>query len=118
MATATAAKKTAKKTAAKPAATNGHVLKDSELHALRNNLLADPEARGQFADEMNVRVIVEGLIARRNELGLTATEIAKKIGASQPAMSQFEHGKVHPTVWMCQAYARAVGMRLAVHLEH
>lgn len=110
MATATAKKK------APATASNGRVLKDSDLLVLKANLLEDPEARGQFADELDLRTVVEGLIARRNELGLTATDIAKKIGASQPQMSQFELGKVHPTVWMCQAYARAVGMQVAVHL--
>lgn len=121
MATATAkksaAKKPAKKSPAKSPATNGHtVLSDTDLMTLKENLLADPDARGAFNDELDLQSVVEKLIARRNELGMTATDVAKKIGASQPTMSQFEHGKISHSLSMCQRYARAVGMRLEIRL--
>lgn len=117
MATATAKKSAAKKPAKKSPATNGHtVLSDADLMTLKNNLLADPDARGAFNDELDLQSVVEKLVARRNELGLTATDVAKKIGSSQPTMSQFEHGKISPSISMCQRYARAVGMRLEIRL--
>jgi len=112
MATATAAKKTAAKkaTVKRPAKTT------TPANGSSNGALSRVE-RAEYMDEFTRQDLVERLVARRNELDMTATDVAKIIGASQPTMSQFESGKIRVPLDMAQRYARAVGCRLAIGLE-
>lgn len=123
MATATAAKKTvakkvaAKKAPAKAPATNGHVLGANELMTLKDNLLSDPEARNQFVDELELRNVVDQLVAKRNEREISQGQLAPMLGTTQPTLSHIEGGRQAPNLAILQRYAREMGMRLAIRLE-
>lgn len=121
MATATAKKAVAKKAAAKktpakPPATNGHVLSDADLTTLKANLLADPDARAAFTDELALRNVVDTLVAKRNEKGISQGQLSPRIGTTQPTLSHVEGGRQTPNVAVLQHYARAMGMRLELRL--
>jgi transcriptional regulator with XRE-family HTH domain len=61
--------------------------------------------------------LVDGLVARRRELGLSQNEIAARMGTSQPAVARLEAGGVDARMSTLQRYADAVGVRLDFGLQ-
>jgi ribosome-binding protein aMBF1 (putative translation factor) len=55
--------------------------------------------------------------ARREELGLTQSQLADRAGLKQPAVARFEAGGTMPTIPMLERLAAALGMRLSVRLH-
>lgn len=96
--------------AKKVAASNG--AGQSELA----KIMADPHQRGEVANAIELRDIMETLVARREAQGLSQREICEKIGVSQPVVSQAEIGNTSLSVNVLQRYARAVGARLALQI--
>lgn len=58
------------------------------------------------------------LALRRREVGITQADIARLIGTSQSAISRYESGISDPPLSMLAQYARQVGARLVVTVEH
>ena len=58
--------------------------------------------------------IVILLARRRRALGLTQTELARRIGTSQSAISDMELGTASPTLRTLGRYASAVGLMLVL----
>lgn len=54
----------------------------------------------------------EAMIARREELGLSQAELAKKMGITQPAVSQFESLGANPRIMTLLLYAQALELKL------
>lgn len=52
----------------------------------------------------------------RREVGITQTEIARRMGTSQAAIARLEGGKIKPTWETVERYARALGRRPVVSL--
>ncbi len=61
--------------------------------------------------------LVNDLVARRRELGLSQNEIAARMGTSQPAVARLEAGGVDARMSTLQRYADAVGVRLDFGLQ-
>jgi ribosome-binding protein aMBF1 (putative translation factor) len=51
---------------------------------------------------------------RRLALGLSQTELAKKAGMTQPALSRLESGGPTPTIGVLERLAHALGAKLTV----
>ncbi len=62
--------------------------------------------------EMAQRTVVEELIARRRAAGLSQSEVAERMGTSQPAVARLEAGLVDARMSTVQRYAAAVGLKL------
>lgn len=77
-------------------------------------ILADPIQRTEVANAIDLRDMMETLVARRKALGLGQGELAAKIGISGAVVSQAELGNTALSVNTLQRYARAVGARLAL----
>jgi predicted transcriptional regulator len=60
--------------------------------------------------------LVDDLVARRRALGLSQTDVAARMGTSQPAVARLEAGGVDARMSTLQRYADAVGVRLDVGL--
>ncbi|MEV6070619.1 helix-turn-helix transcriptional regulator [Nocardia sp. NPDC052001] len=54
---------------------------------------------------------------RREELGLTQTELASRTGLKQPAVARFEAGGTMPTIPMLERFAEALELRLSVRFD-
>ncbi len=52
------------------------------------------------------------LIDRRLELGLSQNDLAKRMGVTQPAISQFENVGANPRIMTLLAYAHALDVNL------
>lgn len=69
------------------------------------------EARaGSLIDDHDA--MLRRLVALRQENNLTQSEVAERMGVSQPAVSQFERTDANPTLDTVRRYAMAVGARL------
>lgn len=60
------------------------------------------------------RTVMDDLVARRRELGLSQGEVAARMGTSQPAVARLEAGGVDARMSTLQRYADAVEVRLDV----
>ncbi|MEU7695004.1 helix-turn-helix domain-containing protein [Microbispora hainanensis] len=54
---------------------------------------------------------------RREELGLTQTELAERAGLKQPAVARFEAGGTMPILPMLERLAEALEVRLSVQFQ-
>ena len=63
------------------------------------------------------REVVADLVAQRQRLGLSQSEVASRMGTSQPAVARLEAGGVDVRLSTLERYAAAVGRQLHVRLE-
>jgi predicted transcriptional regulator len=61
-------------------------------------------------------MVIEKLIQKRIENGLTQKQIAEKVGTRQSAISRLESGTYNPSLSFLQKVADALGSRLQVKL--
>lgn len=61
--------------------------------------------------------LIRALVARRRTAGMSQVAVAKRMGTTQSAVSDFEQGVTYLRLETLQRYARAVGGRLRVALE-
>ena len=61
--------------------------------------------------------MVDDLVTRRLELGLSQTEVAARMGTSQSAVARLESGEADVRLSTLERYAAALGSVLDVRLE-
>lgn len=88
-----------------PALTTPPVADSDDFFA---EVLANPEARAAFEDAQARSNLVDALVKLRRALGLTQTEVARRMGVKQPMVSGFENEGSDPRLSTIQRYARAV----------
>lgn len=66
--------------------------------------------------DVTISVITQEIKIRK-ELGLTQTELAKRMGTKQENISRFESGTYNPTLKFLWKMAKALGKNLKVTLE-
>src|SRR5258708_6917137 len=80
-----------------------------------------PEERAVYDDayaQAGVALrLAELFYETRMEAGLSQTELAKRMGTSQPVIARIEGGSSTPTVDMLDRLARATGKRLEISLS-
>lgn len=80
-------------------------------------VLKDPEFKREY-DALEAEFsLIEQLIAKRLEKGLTQKDLAKKIGTKQSAISRLEGGGFHPTFALLNKVAEALGAKVRVSLS-
>lgn len=88
------------------------------LKNLKTKLLADADTRAAYdvlADEF---ALARELIAARAKAGFTQSDVAERMGTTQSVVARLEGGKQPPSLRTVQRYARAIGYRAVVKLEH
>ncbi len=84
---------------------------------LKKELLRDKGVKAAY-DALELEfAIAEAIIAKRIEKGLTQTQLAKKIGTKQSAVSRLESGECNPSIHFLEKVAKALGLRLVVKLS-
>lgn len=58
------------------------------------------------------RLLLRALAEKREELGLSQTEVAARMGTSQSALARLERGEGNPTLATVERYAFALGKKL------
>lgn len=68
--------------------------------------------------EMAANHLVADLVAMRHAAGLSQSDVAERMGTSQPAVARLEAGLVDARMSTVQRYAAAVGARLELKGDH
>jgi ribosome-binding protein aMBF1 (putative translation factor) len=81
---------------------------------LKKQLLADKQIKKAYDDLGPEFELIEMIIEKRIKNGLTQSELAKKIGTKQSAISRLERGTYNPTVAFLQKVASALDVKLKI----
>ncbi|GAA3100110.1 helix-turn-helix domain-containing protein [Streptosporangium carneum] len=83
----------------------------------RAEIMSRPEA-GAAHEAARIRFeLGEAVRLRREQLGLTQSELAERTGLRQPAVARFEAGGTMPTIPTLERLAEALEMRLSVQFQ-
>ena len=79
---------------------------------VKKKLLKDPETRAAYEALGPEFSIIEAIIEKRIEKGMTQAALARKIGTKQSAIARLESGSTNPTLKGLEKIARALDSRL------
>jgi len=82
----------------------------------KKSLLKDKEIRKEYDALAPEFAIAEAVIRKRLEQGLTQSQLAKKIGTKQSAISRLESGSYNPSITFLEKVAKALNLNLVVSL--
>ncbi|PIR71457.1 MAG: transcriptional regulator [Candidatus Nealsonbacteria bacterium CG_4_9_14_3_um_filter_37_13] len=83
---------------------------------LKKELLEDKRIK-EFYEKLGPEfAVIEMIIKRRIERGLTQKGLAKKIGTKQSAISRLESGTYNPSLSFLQKVGEALGVKLKISL--
>ena len=74
-----------------------------------NNVI---KLNGGWPTDMENKQTMDRLKLAREKAGLTAAQLAKKVGMNAAAYRRYERGEVSPKLDLCKAIANALDMRL------
>ncbi|HEV2134950.1 MAG TPA: helix-turn-helix transcriptional regulator [Terracidiphilus sp.] len=86
----------------------------SEMH---KRWMKEPKYRKAYHALEDEFAIARAVIAARKRAGLTQTELARRMGTTQPAVTRMESGRVQPSLRTLQRLAKATGSRLLIKFE-
>jgi transcriptional regulator with XRE-family HTH domain len=84
---------------------------------LHKKWLKAPEYRKAYNTLDGEFALARAVIAARNRVGLTQTELARKMGTTQPVVARLEGGRVRPSMRTLERLASATGTRLLISFE-
>lgn len=78
--------------------------------------LKDPEFKKEY-DALELEYsIIEQVIRKRLEKGLTQQQLAEKIGTKQSAIARLESGSTNPSVAFLEKVSKALGSKLQISI--
>src|ERR1017187_6616201 len=83
----------------------------SEMH---EGWMKEPEYRKAYDSLEGEFALAEAVIDARNRVGLTQTELARKMGTTQPVVARLEGGRSRPSMRTLERLAQATGSRLLI----
>ena len=92
-------------------------MKKKTYKQLRKELLKDKKIK-QFYERLEPEfAVIEMIIRKRIEKGLSQEELAKKIGTKQSAISRLESGTYNPSLSFLQKVVEGLDTKLKISLE-
>lgn len=86
----------------------------SEMH---KRWMKEPNYRKAYHALEDEFAISRAVIAARKRAGLTQSELARRMGTTQPAVTRMESGRVQPSLRTLQRLAEATGSRLLIKFD-
>jgi len=83
---------------------------------LKRELLKDKKIEYAYEKLGSEFAMIEMIIKKRIERGLTQKELARKIGTKQSAISRLESGTYNPSISFLQKVGEALGAKLKISL--
>ncbi len=83
---------------------------------LKRDLLNDKKVKKAYEKLGSEFAIIEMIIRRRIERGLSQKELAEKIGTKQSAISRLESGNYNPSISFLQKVGEALNAKLKISL--
>jgi len=84
---------------------------------LRAKYLKDKKIRKAYDNLGPEFAVIELIIRKRIEKGLTQKELAERVGTRQSAISRFESGAYNPSLLFLQKIADALDARMEVSIS-
>ena len=81
---------------------------------LKKRLLSDKEIKKTYDELAPEFLIIEKLIEKRIQQGISQHQLAQLVGTKQSAISRFESGAYHPTMSFLYKIADALETKLTV----
>ena len=91
-------------------------MKKKNYKQLKRELLKDKKIEKAYEGLGPEFAVIEIIIRRRIETGLSQQELAKKIGTKQSAISRLESGTYNPTLSFLQKVSEALNTKLKISL--
>lgn len=91
-------------------------VKGIKFTEVKAKALSNPEVKKAYEEESQEEELRAVLIEMKSKSGLTSTEIAVRMGVSQPAVSRLERNVSNASLSTLQRYATACGMRIKLSL--
>jgi predicted transcriptional regulator len=88
-----------------------------DYRKLRAELLKDPEIKKEYDALEPEFALIRSLIRKRLDAKLSQSELAKKVGTKQSAISRLESGAYNPTIGMLRKVAKALDADLKVSIR-
>ena len=88
----------------------------TKVRDLHKKWSKDPKYRKAYADLEEEFSMAQAIIEARTRVGLTQTELAKRMKTTQSVIARLESGKSKPSTTTLQNLARATGTRLEIRL--
>ena len=85
---------------------------------IKTRLLKDKDTRRAYEKFGPEFALVQTVIEKRIEKGLTQTELARRIGTKQSAIARLESGAYNPTLGFLNKVAKALNTRLRISLSY
>ena len=85
--------------------------------SFKKELLRDQETRKMYEDAGPQNLLIQMIIERRLESGLTQVELANRMGTKQSAISRFERGAYNPTISFLRRLASALDAELLISIS-
>ena len=83
----------------------------------KHRLLKDNEIRKEYDALAPDFAIAQAVIKKRLEKGLTQSQLAKKAGTRQSAISRLESGNYNPSINFLEKIAKALNLSLSVSMD-
>ncbi|MEQ1963828.1 helix-turn-helix transcriptional regulator [Xenorhabdus khoisanae] len=84
---------------------------------VKATLLQDPDVLSAYLAEKKKEEMREFLINMRKKAGLNSSQVAEKMGISQPAVSKLENNAINASLSRLERYAEACGTSLKISSE-
>lgn len=81
---------------------------------VKEKLLQDEETKALYLQEKRVDELQELLKSLRKQAGLTVSQVAERMGVTQPAVSRLENNASRASVISLERYARACGSEIRI----
>ena len=94
-----------------------NIMKRKTYHQLKRELLKDKKIKEAYEKLGPEFTVIEMMIRKRIEKGLTQKELAKRIGTKQSSISRLESGNYNPSLSFLKKVADALDTRLKVSLS-
>jgi len=92
-------------------------MKNKTYKQLKRELLKDKKIKKAYERLGPEFAVIEMIIKRRIEKGLSQKQLAQRIGTKQSAISRFESGTYNPTLSFLQKIAEALDAKLKISVH-
>jgi DNA-binding phage protein len=92
-------------------------VKGIPFEEVKAEALRDPEAMAAYLAEMREYELQELLANMRRKAGINSTQVAERMGITQPAVSKLERNASKASLTTLQRYAAACGVSIKIVVE-
>ncbi|MDP4009587.1 MAG: helix-turn-helix transcriptional regulator [Candidatus Shapirobacteria bacterium] len=83
----------------------------------KKKALMDPEIKAEYDRLGPEYEIIEAIIRKRLEIGISQKQLAEKMGTKQSALSRLESGNYNPSLAFLKKVAAALDAKLSISMK-